>query len=106
MAAQFLKCEESVTVDATSASIAVTSSFTTLTATLGAQIVTDITWNSTGGLPIIILRNGSVNNVTLQHNNSKLRNNGGTDVVLTQYDAVMYIYISGTVWQQIGGLGS
>jgi hypothetical protein len=68
----------------------------------GAQTVNDITYSG-NGLPLLVVRNSSADSVTFTHNTAKLRCANATDVVLAQYESVMFIYVSGTVWQQVGG---
>jgi hypothetical protein len=68
----------------------------------GATTITDITYGGTG-LPIVIIRNISSDSVTFTHNSAKLRCANATDVVLGQSESVMFVYVSGTAWQQVGG---
>lgn len=67
----------------------------------GAQTVNDISYSGPG-LPMVIIRNISADNVTLVHDSSKLRLANATNVVLGQHEAVMMVHVSGSVWQQIG----
>lgn len=66
----------------------------------GGVTVTDISSSATD-LPLLIIRNINASSITFQHNSSKLRLTGGTDKVIAQNEAIMFAYISGTVWQQV-----
>jgi hypothetical protein len=67
----------------------------------GAQTVNDLTYASTG-IPMVVFRNISADAVTFTHNNSKLRCANATNVVLAQHETVTFLWVSGTVWQQVG----
>jgi hypothetical protein len=84
----------------TSNTIAATTTTISLNCT-GTQTINDITYSGSG-VPLIIIRNVSTDAVTLTHNSSKLRLANATNVVLAQHEAVMLVYVSGTVWQQVG----
>ena len=68
--------------------------------TSGTETVTDIT-SDLNGIPILVIRNAGSSDVTFTHNNSKLRNNSGADIVLSAGQSISYAYVSGTVWQQV-----
>jgi len=70
----------------------------------GAQTVNAmVASGSEFGLPLAIIRNTAADAVTFTHNVAALRCANATDVVLAQYEAVMFMHVSGDVWQQIGG---
>jgi len=64
------------------------------------ETVNDIT-TTIGGIAVHTFRNAGTNAVTFTHNNSKLRNNSGADIVLAARQSVSYAFVSGVVWQQI-----
>jgi hypothetical protein len=64
--------------------------------------ITDFTYSSTG-LPFLILRNITVNDVTFVHNSAKLRLANASNIVLGVNEAIMFVHVTGSVWQQIGG---
>lgn len=66
----------------------------------GTQTVNDISFSGTG-IPILIIRNISTDAVTFTHNTAKLRLANATNVVLGQNETIMFLYVSGTVWQQV-----
>lgn len=68
----------------------------------GGGTVTDIV-SSIDGIPLLVFRNADSSAVTFQYNSSKLRTIGGVDVSVAQNEAIMFAYVSGNVWQQIGG---
>jgi hypothetical protein len=68
----------------------------------GGGTVTDIV-SSIDGIPLLVFRNADSSAVTFQYNSSKLRTIGGADVSVAQNEAIMFAYVSGNVWQQIGG---
>ena len=68
----------------------------------GGGTVTDIT-STLVDLPVIVIRNSGADPVIFDHNTAKLRLLGGADITLNQHEALMFMFISGTVWQQIGG---
>lgn len=65
--------------------------------------VTDLAAGESQGYQEIYFRNGGATNITFKHNNSKLRNISGTDVIISTHQAISYIRVSSTVWQQVGG---
>jgi hypothetical protein len=64
--------------------------------------LTDITYSGTG-LPEITIRNTTANAVTFKHNTAKLRLNSGADIVLNQYQSIVFRWVSGSAWQHTGG---
>jgi hypothetical protein len=64
--------------------------------------LTDINYTGTG-LPEVTIRNTTANAVTVKHNTAKLRLNSGADIVLNQYQAIVFRWVSGSVWQHTGG---
>jgi hypothetical protein len=90
----------------TTGAVGVTTSFTVLSEAAPTTI-TDIT-QSTGatGIPIVTFRNSGSNAITFQNSSTKLRNIGGVDLVLNQYESVTYVHVSGAVWQQTAGVNS
>ena len=68
----------------------------------GGGTVTDIT-STVSDLPILIIRNSNATAITFEYNSSKLRLINQSDVSLAQSEAIMLVYVSGTVWQQVGG---
>ena len=68
----------------------------------GGAIIVDIT-STLSGIPIITIRNVNASAITITHNNAKLRCMGGTDKVLNQHEAIVFAFVGGAIWQQIGG---
>lgn len=64
------------------------------------QTITDITTTLSGSVEIVV-RNASANAVTFTHNTSKIRCNGGADVVLNQYQSARFCNFGTAVWQQV-----
>ena len=64
------------------------------------ETVNDLT-STVGGIAVHTFRNAGSNAVTFTHNNSKLRNNSGADIVLAASQSISYAFVSGVVWQQI-----
>lgn len=85
----------------TSSTITVTSS-TAAVASTGAVSITDLVADFEG-LPLVIIRNAGTSPITFVNDFSKLRNNGKTDIILTQGESIGYIQISAGVWQNIMG---
>lgn len=73
-----------------------------ITINLGAPTnITDISFSGTDGLPFIIVRNISASAATFVHNTAKLRLANATNAVLNTNEAIMFVYVSGTIWQQV-----
>jgi len=66
------------------------------------QSITDISYSAGIGLPIVILRNINPSAVTFVNDSNKLRLKNATNVVLNQHESIMFVYVSGAVWQQVG----
>jgi len=69
----------------------------------GGATVTDISYSAALGLPFVIIRNINATAVTFVHDVNKLRLANATDVTLNQNEAVMFVQVTGAIWQQIGG---
>ena len=68
----------------------------------GGGTVTDLTGTS-DGIQRTVIRNINSTSLTFEHSTSKLRMNGGADVTLAQNEAIEFAFVSGDVWQHIGG---
>lgn len=68
----------------------------------GGAVISDMSYSSSG-IPMVVLRNINVAAVTINHSTTKLRCANATAVVLSQHEAVSFLWISGAVWQQVGG---
>ncbi len=69
---------------------------------VGGGTITDMTYSGTG-LPRVVFRNINASTVTFAHNSAKLRLNGAVNAVLATNESIEFIYVSGAVWQQVGG---
>lgn len=56
---------------------------------------------TTLGLPLAIIRNNGGGDLTFVHDPTKLRLAGGVDRVLAQNEAILFVHVSGTIWQQV-----
>ena len=70
----------------------------------GGTTITGLTGDTSNGIPFMIVRNMNAAPLTLQHNNAGLRLQGATNKVLARNEAMMFVHVSGDIWQQIGGM--
>lgn len=90
----------------TSGSLTTTRSLNTLSISGGATITDIATTNIATPTSLIFFRNTHADPVIFKHNSAKLRLIGQKDVILNQYDSIVFSYLSGIVWQQVGGMPS
>jgi len=62
-----------------------------------------MTYTAGNGVPFVIVRNADPDTVTFTHSASGIRCANGTNVVLGQHEAAMFVHVSGNIWQQVGG---
>jgi hypothetical protein len=68
----------------------------------GGGTVTDVT-ATTPNLPIVVIRNANADPLIFANSSTKLRLINQRNVTLNQHDCIVLQFVSGTVWQQIGG---
>lgn len=68
----------------------------------GSVTVTDLAALTGNGLPLVIIRNTNADPLTFEHATAKLRLMGAASKVLAQHETIMFVHVSGTVWQQVG----
>lgn len=68
----------------------------------GGGTVTDLT-STLGGIPVVIIRNLNASALVFQNSSTKLRNIGAADKSVAQHESITYAFVSGVIWQQIGG---
>ncbi|MBK5928013.1 right-handed parallel beta-helix repeat-containing protein [Rhodobaculum claviforme] len=64
--------------------------------------VTELTADISRGIPLVIVRNASAAPLIFQHANNRLRLVGGVDRTLARNEAIMFVWVTGSIWQQIG----
>ncbi len=62
--------------------------------------ITDIV-SSLEGIAIVVFRVSGGSDITFINNNTKLRLNGGINRTISIYESISFVFISGSVWQEV-----
>lgn len=68
----------------------------------GGATVTELAADTSRGIPLVIVRNAAADPLTFQHANNRLRLAGGVNRTLARNEAILFVWVTGSVWQQVG----